>query len=410
MDFKRDTFANAIGIFSNMASVWLISILIVRITGYQDAGNFATAISSANVFAAIASFSTRFYYSADTVHRFSDIQYYLSRFITIFFSIAACFAATLLMQRNLSVCLTVLLYYLCKCVEMASDILFGTMQRYGKLYYSGISMFLKAVGSLLFFTIAIYHTKNLNVALFVMFLFCLLIFMAYDIRRSLSLSKKTLVKTDKDWQMAFQLLAVCVPLFFVTLCYNFIPSVPRIVFGWMYTEGELGYYASISTITVLVSTAISCVAIPIIPRLSEAFLQKNKKKLVKILSIMLTATAGIGLCGFLCSVLFGESVLVFIFGGKIRQYAYLMNGMILASTFTALISCYINFFVAAGKLKELMASSFIGMCICAGCVIFFCKWFYMDGLVYCLLLSQGIELIFLSIFLKKIIGGIKSGK
>lgn len=407
MNLKRDTVANSIGIFSNMASLWLISILIVRITGYKDAGNFAIALSSANIWGSIASFSIRFYYSADTMHRFSDMQYYLSRFITVFFSIIVCLAATFLMNYNITICLTVLLYYLYKCVEMASDILFGTMQRYGKLYYSGYSMFLKSFGSLILLTIVLYFTGSLNTALLLMFLFAVSVFIFYDIRVSISLSKETVAKTNKDWQKAFRLLVVCIPLFFVTLCYNFIPSIPRIIFERMYTEQELGYYASISNITVLISTAISCVAIPIIPRLSEAFHQRKRKRLEKDLFIMLAATAGIGLFGYIGSVLIGEPVLVLVFGGEIRPYAYLMNGMIAASTFTALISCYVNFFVAAEKLKELMTASIVGLCICLACVIPFCKWFYMDGLVYCLLLSQGIELIFLSIFLKKIIGGLK---
>lgn len=410
MSLKRDTLANTIGIFSNMASLWLISIIIVHVTGYKDAGNFALALSNANILGSIASFSIRFYYSADTVHRFSDVQYYLSRFITVFFSIIACLATILLMRYNITVCVTVFLYYLCKCVETASDIFFGTMQRYGKLFYSGYSMFLKSFGSLILFTITLYFTQSLNTALLVMFLFDFLVFIVYDIRISISLSKETMVRTDKDWQKAFRLLVICIPLFFVTICYNFIPSIPRIIFERMYTERELGYYSSISTITVLISTAISCIAIPIIPRLSDAFHQKEKKKLKKILSIMLAITIGIGLLGYIGSVLLGEPVLVLIFGEEIRPYAYLMDGMIAASTFTALVSCYVNFFVAAEKLKELMISSIIGLCICLICVIPFCKYFYMDGLVYCLLLSQGIELVFLSIFLKRIIGGLKNGE
>jgi len=410
MSLKRDTLANAIGIFSNMASLWLISILIVRITGYKDAGTFAIALSGANIFASIASFSIRFYYSADTMHRFSDMQYYFSRFITVSFSLIVCFVTILLMQYKMEICLAILLYYFCKCVEMASDILFGTMQRYGKLYYSGYSMFLKSFGSLILFTIALYITHCLNAALLTMFLFELFVFIVYDIGRSISLSKETVDRTDKDWQRAFQLLLVCIPLFFVTLCYNFIPSIPRIIFEWMYTEQELGYYASLSTITVLISTAINCIAIPIIPRLSEAFRQGDRKRLTKSLSVMLAVTICIGLCGCIGYALIGESVLVLIFGEKIRQYAYLMNGMIAASTLTALISCYINFFVAAEKLKQLIVSSIVGLCICILCVFPFCKWFYMDGLVYCLLLSQGMELLFLGIFLKKIIGGLTNGE
>lgn len=406
MNLKRDALANTIGVFSNMAFLWLASVLVVCITGYKDAGSFALALSSSNVFISIASFSTRFYYSADTMNNFSDMQYYLSRFITIFLSIIACFVTTLLMKYSITICLTILLYYLYRCVEMASDILFGTMQRYGKLYYSGYSMCLKSFGNLMLFTMVLYSTHNLNMALLIMFLFTILVFVFYDIRVSISLSKKTMVKTDKDWQKAFRLLVVCIPLFCVTLCYNFIPSIPRIVFERIYTEQELGYYASISTITVLVSTAINCIVIPIIPKLSESFHQGDQKRLKKILFTMLTMTICIGLVGCMVSVLVGESVLVFIFGEKIRQYAYLMPGMIVASTLTALISCYIDFFVAAEKLKQLMIPSITGLMICIICVIPFCEWFYMDGLVYCLLVSQGIELIILSVFLKRIIGGL----
>lgn len=151
MNIMKDTLANTIGTFANCISIWLMSVLTVRLVDYECAGEFALALSSANIFVSIGSFSMRFYYSSDIKNRFSDIQYITSRFFTIHISIVLCLITTLFMKYERGLVIVILLFYLYKCTEQMADIFYGTMQRYGKLYLSGYSMVIRSVGSLLIF-------------------------------------------------------------------------------------------------------------------------------------------------------------------------------------------------------------------------------------------------------------------
>lgn len=403
MNIMKDTLANTIGTFANCIAIWLMSVLTVRLVDYECAGEFALALSSANIFVSIGSFSMRFYYSSDIKKRFSDIQYITSRFFTIYISIVLCLITTLFMKYERGLVIVILLFYLYKCTEQMADIFYGTMQRYGKLYLSGYSMVIRSVGSLLIFIAILETRENLIEAIIGMIVFSLLLLCFYDVRVSRGLANLHFKTTHVDRREAWHIIGICLPLFVITLCYNAIPSIPRIIFERMYTGRELGFYASISNITVVVSMAVNCIGIPIIPKLTAAFLKKEKQKLVKIVLLLLSIVCVTGILAVLCAALFGEQVLVLLFGEEIKPYSYLLWGMILASTMTAMISCLNNFFIAAQKTKQLMISSLSGVVVCLATAIPLCRYFYMQGLIYCLLLSQGIECLIILVFLRKIL-------
>lgn len=403
MNFKKDAIFNTLGNFIYLGALWLMTVLIVRLADYESAGLLAVAMTSANIYISLASYSIRFKYAADIHDEYTDNQYIGTRVLTIVSSVFLCLLISVGTGYDATSVLAIMLFYIYKSFEMASDILFGTLQRHGKLYLCGYSMTAKSVVSLIVFATALYFTKSLPLALVLIDIVALCTFCFYDYPQAKKVSNVVLHLTKKDYKISLKLLQICFPLFIMGLCYNFVPSIPRLVFERIYSTEELGYYASIATITALISTAIGCVLLPLMPKFSLYYAKKEKRSLIKITVQCIYITALIGVAACIGVFFFGEGILELLFGKEILPYSYLFIGVLISTTLTALISCFNNFFIATNEVKKLMYCSIFASVLCLVLSIPLCNLFYMSGIIYCLIIAQGVELILLGILVIKII-------
>ena len=74
MNLKQKMFLNTVGTVVLLFAQWLISVLIVRMGGYDDAGTFSLAMSVSNIFAFLANYGIRNYQVADSRNRFTQQQ------------------------------------------------------------------------------------------------------------------------------------------------------------------------------------------------------------------------------------------------------------------------------------------------------------------------------------------------
>lgn len=401
MNYKKDALLNTVGNFAYLGALWLMSILVVRLGNFDMAGHFSLALTTANIYISLASYTVRLYYAADLEEKFSDRQYILVRVITTGSSFFLCFLGASVSGYTKYQILIIMLFYIYKTAEMISDILFGALQRHGKLYLSGYSMTLKSVVSLGTFGLALYFTQSLVLALVLIDVMAVLILLLVDLPIVHKQNIQILPWKRKDWKAALCIMRICFPLFIVGLCYNIISSIPRLAFERIYSSEEFGIYSSISTVTVLISTAVTCITMPIVPKFAEYYAKKDKKGLQKITGVSISAVCGIGALALIFAQLFGETFLVLLFGPEVHGYVPTFQLVIIATVFTSIIICLNNFFVAIKQQKQLMAGCITGTVFCAGLVFPLCIRFYMNGIAYNLIISQGIEIIILLFGVRK---------
>ena len=82
LSLKKNMLYNTIGTSIYLGLQWLITILVVRASGYEDAGILSLAMSISNTIYAISSFGMRGYQSSDIKEEFDNYTYVLSRIIT----------------------------------------------------------------------------------------------------------------------------------------------------------------------------------------------------------------------------------------------------------------------------------------------------------------------------------------
>lgn len=380
-----------------------MSIFVVRLAGFEKAGLFSLAMTSSNIYVSLASYTVRLYYASDIKERFSDAQYICMRIVTLALSIILCVGVSVAVGYNKTQILVITLFYLYKSAEMLSDILFGTLQRHGKLYLCGYSMTIKSVLSFLVFVGILYFTQNLVLALSIMALLAGGILLFIDIPMARRVQSRLFVFSKENFCAAKRLMIICLPLFVVGLCYNIVPSIPRLAFERVYSAEQFGIYSSISTITVLISTAVNCVALPFIPKMSQYYCKGDKRNLSysTIGSVFLTVL--LGAFAYLMASLFGDKVLIFLFGNEIAGYVDVFGLVIIAADLSAIIICLNNFFVAVEQQSKMLIGCIVGAVLCMVLSLPLCKLYYMNGVAYCLIIAQGAEVLIMIIYILRIL-------
>ena len=403
MNYKKDALLNTIGNFSYLGALWFMSILVVRIGDFEKAGYFSVALTTANIYIALASYTVRLYYAADIEEKFKDNQYILMRIVTTGMSIVLCLIGSMLVGYSQYQIVIIILFYLYKTGEMLSDILFGALQRHGKLYKSGYSLVLKSVLSLLLFAVALYFTQNLVYSMIVLDIVAVLILLFVDLPMIYKAGIKIFPLRRSDLCAAIKIMVICLPLFIVGFCYNIIPSIPRLAFERVYTSEQFGIYSSISTVTVLISTAVNCIAVPFVPKFAEYYHRNDKKSLKRITVCSILIVLLIGCIALIGAQLFGEWFLILLFGEEMQGYVSVFQWIIVATVFTSIIICMNDFFVAVGQQKFLLYGCITGAVLCAILAFPLCQKFYMNGVAYNLIISQGIEIVILLFGIRNIL-------
>ncbi len=385
---SKDLIWNLTGQFVYLFGLWLITVLTTNLIGYEAQGILALALAASNICSAVASYFLRLQYAADIEERFSDTDYILTRFILTGISVGICFVYCLALQYSWTVIGIIMLYYVYKVLEYLSDIYHGCMLRHKKLYLGGMTSAAKGILSAGIFAGVAMWTHSLVYGILAMNAVALLILVA-----DVFLCRKVFgfrIAWDSFHAKTFgRILVICFPLMILLVCSNTLPSLPRIFFEKMYSKQELGYYASIANIAVLIQTAATSIVSPLVPKISKAYKTGDTKGFLKIDGIIIGGL--IALVGLACIVIAfaGEWALVLIYKEEIRPYAYTFLPAIVAAGSTAMVILVTQILGAMEKRVLATISVAIGVGICAAISYPLCLNLYMNGMSVALIIAQG---------------------
>lgn len=116
-------------------------------------------------------------------------------------------------------------------------------------------------------------------------------------------------------------------------------AIPRRVIQQILGAEQLGYFSTIFTPTVLVTTLIPTVVVAILPHIGRAWAERDRRAMKRWVVVSYTSVAVITLAAELAALLIGKSVMQLIFGKEILQYYDLLYWAILATGLNAATSC-----------------------------------------------------------------------
>lgn len=349
---------NTCGSLYYLFAQWILSVLVVRMAGgYSDAGILSLAMSLSNVFAIMALFNVRNFQASDSEGQYSSSQYVFHRVVTCFGALCACAIFVLVNNYNLVTSLAIIAYMLVKLVESFADVLHGIAQKGWRLDIAGKSFFARGTLLLASFCLTYYFSGNLVLAIFAMAFTTLAALLLIDVNLVRRVDRFHL---KADFKAVKSLTLKCLPFVCYGVALNLIMPFARYMIELKHGEEKLGYYASISTIVVLIQAFITLVFTPLIGIFEDAHIKRDYKKIAGLFVKFLILLSGITLLAILASTVAGEFFMSLIFGEEIRDYVYLLYPNVIASALISLAWFMGMILVVIRDSKTLLISSLCG--------------------------------------------------
>lgn len=382
-------FYNSFGTMFYYGCQWLTTILIVRLSGYQDAGNYSLAMTFTAAFAIFALFNTRQYQVSDVKGEYSDKTYITSRYIAMGAAFLICAIGLLFNAYTPYQWGIILLYMVFKCVEAWVDVYHGICQKKGRMDFICYSFLMRGVLMIVSFCGLIYITGNLMYGVLAMTVSTFLVVFFYD--RVMAL--KFVEKDRADFKALKTLMVILVPLVVVAVTNNLSISLPKYFLERYFDETVLGYYSSVATPSMIVQVGANTIFVPLITPLADKLLADDKKGFAGILKKVFLAFVVLSALAVIVSFLLGEWFLVQVFGEEIRPYAYLFVPIITTTLLISINACLFPVCTVFREIKGQLAVGILGILSSLIASMVLVKRYCMDGVVIALLITLGIQII-----------------
>lgn len=342
----KNTIWNLIGSFTYYFSQWLMTVLVVRLSGsYEEAGIYGLANSVCNIFAMVSSFSVRTYQVTDIDNKFSNGEYVTFRFITCGTALLILPVYLIIMGYSPYIFFTALCFMLIKTCEALTDVIHGIFQKDWRLDIACRSLLIRGIANLAVFSATEYLLKNLVLSLLLTAAVSLILALIIDFKPCFSMYE---VKIDFKDSKIWRLCLYCVPMFLHGILSTLIANIPRLYGQSILGEEMFGFYSSVAAPAVVVQFAAGNLFGPCVPILSEQLKAKDRaifKTILRIAMIIL----GVGIVAVLGFYWLGDWFLELIFGGEILPYTGLLIPAIIASVLTAAFWFVTAMFTVVGK-------------------------------------------------------------
>ena len=400
---RKNMLWNIIGSVGFVGAQWMMTILIVHLAGYSEAGYLSLGLSLTNIFTNIAYFCIRNFQVSDT-GKYSPDVYVTHRLAA---TIIAFLLYTLFVGVNgypAYVFAFLLLFMLYRLNEAVVDVFHGIDQRAWRLDIAGKSFLARGVLTLAAFVAVEALTKNLVITTAAMLAAAYGVIVFYDIPKARK-NERFSIRWEKEALLS--LTRECFPLFVYAICLNAVVPIPRYFLEKIAGSEVLGYYASVAIPASLIQLLASYIYTSFTKLFADYVEQNKRKEFLALFGKLTGAVLGTVALALAGSALLGEWALVLIFTESIRAYAYLLVPTIFCCGIIALIWFVGTVLTILRDMKGLLVGAAAGV-ITAAAVSWPCiTGMGVDGVNVALFLSSVVTLL---IFLVRLLRYMKNWK
>lgn len=390
LSMRSSVLWNTAGSFFYYFCQWLMTVLVVRLSGVDDAGLLTLCISVSNIWISLSSFGMHNYQASDTENKYTFGTYLVSRYVTGAMALLGCIAYLLLLRYSPVTDVAVVFYFLYRFSESLEDVYYAAFQKAWHIDIAGKSMLIRGLLSIGLFSAVLVGSGNLSLTIVVLAAACLLVVYLYDGRKGRMFTNR---QTDNTSVRA--LLLECLPLAVYTLLNTFVPMAPRLVMERVLGNYELGVYGSIATPTVVVQMIATYVFNPFITLFAEELAGRDIRGFVKSLRSCLLWLFGISVFSVAVGLFFGHWGLNLLYGSEIAGYTALLTPLIIASALIAFMWLLGGTLVAARSFRWLLASNILSSAAILPLSFFFEEKWGMQGASLATIVSVGLAIVIL---------------
>ena len=393
----RTMFWMALGTLVYLGSQWLLTVLVVRISGQALNGDYTLALSSSAVAYAIVLFGMRPFQISDTRREFADSIYLASRLATMLLA-AASFALMLPFTADVGRLWPVLLMFLgFRLTEGWMDVLHGILQNADRMRLAGLALIIRAVVEVVAFAGVLAATQSLTAAVGAMFAVSLVALLVLEGPWSRPYLDGTRFAAAGGWPRTMVLLRRCAPLLLANLAYAVMLFVPRNSLSAIWGAELLGYYGSISAPLLLVPIMVSYLYTPFMPALAEHHHSGRPRQLALLSGRVMGAILGLIVLAFVVLRLIGAPSLALLFGPGVLDHLYMLWPVAASVSLTALVYYGNAALTAIRRMPWVMVAAAAALVPVLTMSDLFVRHFGPNGASFILILGQAIQVIVLAV-------------
>jgi len=364
---------------------WMLTVAVVRLSGFRDAGILAVSMASTNIFYSIGLFGIRQFQVSDYLKKFNNSTYISSRLLTSLLVIVGCFMFTIIKKYETYQIVCINIYMLFRASECIVDVYHGIDQvnsRYDKI---GKSFIYRGLGFFSAFCILLFLTHDLIIALAGMAIVSFTLTILFDIRLT---GKSTNVSIRFEMNDVIHLLKIATPLMINTVLATIFAFIPKNALEVTKGSTQLGIYSSITSPTLFIQVFISYLYAPFIPIFAEYYHKNETKKINQLVLRFALIIGSVGLLAILALKLAGKQLLIIVFGVESGDYAYLLSPAVLSTIATSLTWFFFALLTAVRKINSLLIGSVLALILSIVLSPILISRLGMNGVSYTYLFAQ----------------------
>lgn len=387
---KSNILWNVVGASFFCACQWIMSILIVHIAGYKEAGYLSLGLSLTNTFINIGYYSIRSFQVSDVDNQYYSSTYVSHRLITCILAYVLYLTFVIVNGYSLYVTLFLLTFMLYRLLESFVDVFHGIDQKAWRLDIVGKSYIYRGILMLGGFIVIEIVTKDLVLTSVSMFCLCMIVVIFYDIPKARDVD---FFRWEWNKERLWNLTKKCFPLLVYSLSINAIMLLPRYCLEQYKGSTILGYYASVSTPAAMIQLLAVFIFNPYIQLFAEYIKNNRKKKfLILIIRILFMIITLVILC-WIASYFAGEWGLKLLFTEEIVPYSYLLVSTVFCCGLLALSLFLGTVLIVLREFKTLTIGALSGLFVSMISSISFIKKMGINGVNNALVCALSIVLI-----------------
>ncbi|MCI9524127.1 MAG: lipopolysaccharide biosynthesis protein [Erysipelotrichaceae bacterium] len=323
---------NMLGSLIYALSTIVLTIVTTRIVGENYGGDFAIALGTGQIMAAIGYYEVRTIQVTDLHQKYQFHDYVIHRMFTIALMMLVSIGFVMMKAYAFEKCLLILVLCLWKMLDTVADVFEGLFQQQERLDLSGKSMFARTLFSTLAYIICLTLTKQMllsaffaiAVSIFCIWIFDFLLTPVFACQKWI-FSKEKIIKLFKE----------SFPLFAGTFMFSYISNSARYAIDAQMNASDVAYFTAIFLPVSTINLVSGFIFKPLLTTFAAKWESDSPKQFAhlmgKFVSIIVCITFLIALGGYIL----GVEILSFLYGLKLDAYRFDLILLLIGGGFSA---------------------------------------------------------------------------
>lgn len=358
---KKKITWNLSGMIVYCVAQWAITVIVVRLGSYEDAGLLSLAMSASSTFSTIALFGMRNFQISDINDEYSFGEYKGSRVWTTSVAILLCVVYSFI-GKSTEQMLCINTFMIVRVTEAITDVMHGQDQKNDRYDLIGISYIVRGIITIASFSICLWRLNDLVQSILIMSVLQLVFALFFDCRITNRITEypNIIINSTK----IVELILRCAPL----VVYSFLISAENVVakevLKKFYGTAALGIYSSIASPTLVIQVFASVVFSPYLPNIAELYycgeFERLKKTIRKIYCVLLFLVVFVNVG----ALALGKWGLKFLYGEKILDNYYLFFPLVWCTILMAAIWILSSITIAFRKINIISIAMVLDFIFC----------------------------------------------